>query len=61
MRVDPIRSNQLVNPKVTRPINKKRFQNKIEKKRMRLTEKTSRPNSLFSPDLKLNIIKVVSI
>jgi hypothetical protein len=61
MRVDPIRSNQLVNLKITRPINKKMFQNKIEKKKMRLTEKTFRPNSLFSPDLKLNIIKVVSI
>jgi hypothetical protein len=39
MRVDPIRSNQLVNLKITRPINKKRFQNKIEKKKNEIDRK----------------------
>jgi hypothetical protein len=34
MRVNLIRPNQLVNPKVTQPIDKKRFQNEIEKKNL---------------------------
>jgi hypothetical protein len=34
MRVNLIRLNQLVNPKTTQLIDKKRFQNEIEKKNL---------------------------